>query len=118
MMNKRELIEIWEHTKARNASNFGIVENSLIDDFIGDLEELEEPETLSQKWIANNEIEGLLINGDEYEMVVPVEKVQKLLQPKQESSKETETVASVLADFYTSTGRLKEVLSMEVEIDD
>ena len=103
------------------------------------LNQLDEPEVLSQEWIEDNEYRVI-----EYpESVVPSKKLQTLLVPKQEEvdraykdgyekgkqhtfykgylegladkEKESETVADVVSTFWKSFERLKEVMNMEVE---
>lgn len=100
------------------------------------LNQLDELEVLSQKWIDDNK-EMYLINA------VPAYKLQNLLVPKQEEvdqaykdgyekgkqhtfykgylegitdkGSEPETVADVVTAFWESYERLKEVMNMEVE---
>ena len=107
------------------------------------IDQLDEPETLSQEWIDENKVARIdnlrkMTTSD----VVTVEKIKSLLVPKQEEvdkaykdgyeegkkytfykgylegladkESEPETVADVLIDFMRSGERLKKVLSMEV----
>ena len=99
------------------------------------LNQLDEPEVLSQEFIDKYKVDY-----DNWMPAVPIVHLQNLLVPKQEEvdqaykdgyeigkkrafekaglddkDKEPETVASVIADFYKSLERLKEVLGMEVE---
>ena len=97
------------------------------------------PEVLSQEWISDH----IIFNEKEDAEYIYADKLQNLLVPKQEEvdraykdgyekgkehtfykgylegladkEKEPETVASVIADFYKSFERFKEVISMEVE---
>ena len=103
------------------------------------IEHLDEPEVLSQEWISDH----IIFNEKEEAEYIYADKLQNLLVPKQEEvdraykdgyekgkehtfykgclegladkEKEPETVASVIADFYKSFERFKEVISMEVE---
>lgn len=123
------------------------------------LDQLDEPEVLSQEWISENveyayfdmlDGSGRLSSAT---AIIKPKKIQNLLVPKQEeithkqvekylldknirvididiyeemqseleelkngaTLSEMETVADVIADFYKSLERLKEVMSMEVE---
>lgn len=71
------------------------------------IDQLDEPETLSQVWIDEHAI------GDWNEYVY-ADDLQNLLVPKQEEQS-SKTVADVIADFFKSLERLKEVLDTEVE---
>src|SRR5699024_7534823 len=84
------------------------------------LNQLDEPEVLSQEWISENveyayfdmlDGSGRLSSAT---AIIKPEKLQNLLVPKQEE-KDPETVASVIADFYKSLERLTKVLNVEVE---
>ena len=105
------------------------------------IDQLDEPETLSEEWLDENKSSWMKMKVDGH--YIPVEKLQNLLVPKQkevdraykdgyekgkehtfykgyleglaDKEKEPETVASVIADFYKSFERFKEVISMEVE---
>ena len=104
------------------------------------IHQLDEPETLSQEWIDKNKKYGGVHDIGYY---IPVDKLYGKIAPKQEDvdraykdgyekgkehtfykgylegladkENEPETVASVIADFYKSFERFKEVISMEVE---
>ena len=105
------------------------------------LNQLDEPEVLSQEWIDNNSVYASFDGvTEEY---VHVDELKELLVPKQgevdqayksgyetgkqhtfykgyleglaDKEKEPETVADVISDFWKSFERLKEVMSMEVE---
>ncbi|MBG9983328.1 hypothetical protein HYO62_00340 [Aerococcaceae bacterium DSM 111022] len=103
----------------------------------GVIDQLDEPEVLSQEWIEEHRKSYTMEDS------VEISDLQNLLVPKQEKvaraykdgyekgkqhtfykgylegladkEKEPETVASVIADFYKSFERFKEVISMEVE---
>src|SRR5699024_838762 len=84
------------------------------------INQLDEPEVLSQEWISENveyayfdmlDGSGRLSSAT---AIIKPEKLQNLLVPKQEE-KDPETVASVIADFYKSLERLTKVLNVEVE---
>ena len=108
------------------------------------IDQLDEPETLSEEWIDENKVARInnvrkMTTSD----VVTVEKLQNLLVPKQkevdkaykdgyeegkkytfykgyleglaDKENEPETVADVLADFHKSLERLKKVLGTKVE---
>ncbi len=105
------------------------------------IDQLDEPEVLSQQWIDEN-IVYADVKGNT-EAFLNEHSVRNLLVPKQEEvdlaykdgyekgkeytfykgyleglgdkEKEHETVASVIADFYKSFERFKEVISMEVK---
>ena len=108
------------------------------------LEDLDEPETLSEDWIQEHGYNvHLLGTPDVTTVAVPREDLQNLLVPKQEEvdqaykdgyetgkqhtlykgylegledkGSEPETVADVVTTFWKSYERLKEVMSMEVE---
>ena len=76
------------------------------------LDQLDEPEVLSQEWIDENKtsIDRKLDGTPIYK--VREELLQNILVPKRE---EPETVADVVTTFWKSYERLKEVMSMEVE---
>ena len=104
------------------------------------IDQLDEPETLSEEWLDENKSSWMKMKVDGH--YIPVEKLQNLLVPKQkevdraykdgyekgkehafykgcleglaDKESEPETVADVLADFYKSLERLKGVLSMEI----
>ena len=116
------------------------------------IDQLDEPETLSEEWIENHTASADTISyySDENVPVVPVEKLKNLLVPtlsEMETDEHTqleraykyilnrgefwfddkkyvvveeksETVASVMADFFGAAIRLKEALGMEVEAKD
>ena len=160
---KQELIEKWE--SAIDSAEFygkGKEERliSYMKDFVSDLNQLDEPETLSEYWIEQKLIDTHVdtLNG-EIQVTFRLDDLQNLLVPKQEEldrayrkgfkegerqtaeyfesiteepskeqvwkylsehgievvDKEPETVASVIADFYKSLERLKEVLGTEVK---
>ena len=99
--------------------------------------QLDEPEVLSQEWIDEHKKSYTM------EYSIEISDLQNLLVPKQEEvdlaykdgyekgkeytfykgyleglgdkEKEPETVASVIADFYKSFERFKEVITMEVK---
>ena len=99
--------------------------------------QLDEPEVLSQEWIDEHKKSYTMEDS------IEISDLQNLLVPKQEEvdlaykdgyekgkeytfykgyleglgdkEKEPETVASVIADFYKSFERFKEVISMEVK---
>src|SRR5699024_3688802 len=97
------------------------------------IDQLDEPEVLSQEWLDENKSSWTKLKIDGY--YIPVEKLQNLLVPKQEEvdraykdgyekgkqhatekqSEETETVARVLVDYLIASAKLKLVLSMEAE---
>ena len=142
MKSKQELIEKWESAiEAADLYGKG-KEDRLIEcmrDFVDDLNQLDEPEVLSQEWIDKH--------AEHHEYIgyagVPVDDLQNLLVPKQEKvdraykdgyekgrehgfykgyreglankGGEPETVADVVTTFWKSYERLKEVMSMEVK---
>src|SRR5699024_6957703 len=97
------------------------------------INQLDEPEVLSQEWLDENKRSWTKLKIDSY--YIPVEKVQNLLVPQQDEvdraykdgyekgkqhatekqSEETETVARVLVDYLIASAKLKLVLSMEAE---
>src|SRR5699024_9045267 len=108
------------------------------------INQLDEPETLSEEWIQEHSYNvHLLGTPDVTTVAVPREDLQNLLVPKQEEvdqaykdgyetgkqhilykgylegledkGSEPETVADVVTTFWKSYERLKEVMSMEVE---
>ena len=108
------------------------------------LDQLDEPEVLSQKWIDEHRTMGIYKDGNGRLMsYFALEDLQNLLVPKQEEvdqaykdgyetgkqhtlykgylegledkGSEPETVADVVTTFWKSYERLKEVMSMEVE---
>ena len=104
-----------------------------IEEALGLLDQLDEPEVLSQEWIDEH-AKAVAYDGvpDETEIVY-VDELESLLVPKQEDvdqeqvqkylsehgievvEKEPETVADVIAVFYKSLEKLKEALSTEVK---
>lgn len=111
---------------------------SVLDELLRKIDQLGEPETLSEEWIDEHSFDGCELEGtldDDAEAFVSSYDLQNLLVPKQEEvdkaykdgyekgkehaggkeAEETETVASVMADFFGAAARLKEVLAMEVE---
>ena len=142
MKSKQELIEEWE-SAIEDAEFYGKgKEDRLIGymrDFVDDLNQLDEPEVLSQEWIERNTSPV----DDEGRLYVWKIDLQNLLVPKQEEvdraykdgyeegrehgfykgyreglankGGEPETVADVVTTFWKSYERLKEVMSMEVE---
>ena len=103
----------------------------------GFVNQLDEPEVLSQEWIDENSTLGQFITNKviNFDKFVKADKLKNLLVPKQEEvdraykdgyekgkehatekqSEETETVASVFVDFLIASAKLKLALSMEVE---
>lgn len=108
------------------------------------IDQLDEPEVLSQEWIDDHKVARINnLRKMTTDDVVSVKDLQNLLVPKQEEvdlaykdgyekgkeytfykgyleglgdkEKEPETVASVIADFYKSLERFKEVIRMEVK---
>ena len=109
------------------------------------IDQLDEPEVLSQEWIDENSALGQFITNKviNFDKFVKADKLQNLLVPKQEEvdraykdgyekgkkytfykvylegladkESEPETVADVLADFNKSLERLKKVLGTKVE---
>ena len=85
MKSKQELIEEWE--SAIEAAEFyrkGKEERliSYMKDFVSDLNQLDEPEVLSQEWLDENKSSWTKLKIDGY--YIPVEKLQNLLVPEQE----------------------------------
>src|SRR5699024_1736092 len=102
------------------------------------INQLDEPEVLSQEWLDENKSSWTKLKVDGY--YIPVEKLQNLLVPKQEEvdraykdgyetgkqhtfykgylegladkGSEPETVADVVTTFWKSYERLKEVMNM------
>ena len=111
------------------------------DDVLELINQLDEPEVLSQKWIDEHVVYADVRGGTQ--AFIHVDDLQNLLVPKQEEvdraykdgyekgkqhtfykgylegladkEKEPETVADVVSTFWKSFERLKEVMSMEVE---
>ena len=108
------------------------------------IDQLDEPEVLSQEWIDDHKVARINnLRKMTTDDVVSVKDLENLLVPKQEEvdlaykdgyekgkeytfykgyleglgdkEKEPETVASVIADFYKSFERFKEVITMEVK---
>ena len=138
MKSKQDLIEKWE-LAIESAEFYGKgKEEELIrymKDFVSDLNQLDEPETLSGYWIEQKSIDTHVdtLSG-EVQVTFRLDDLENLLVPKQEEvdqaykdgyekgkehatrDDEPETVASVMADFFGATARFKEVLAMEVEV--
>ena len=137
---KKWFVDKW--TKERNKTDIHDPMYHFINEFIADVNQLDEPEVLLQEWIEDNEF---LVNDESgvgY-TVIESRKLKGLLVPEQEEvdraykdgyekgkqhtfykgylegladkESEPETVADVIADFFKSLERLKEVMSMEVE---
>ena len=177
-VNKQKLIKKWE-SAIEAAEFYGRgKEDRLIEymrNFVDDLNQLDEPEVLSQEWIDGHKETIFDLDEDFETEFIKADDLQNLLVPKQEEvdraykdgyekgkqhtfykgylegltegerqtaeyfesiteepskeqvwkylsehgievvDKEPETVASVIADFYKSLERLKEVLGTEVE---
>ena len=72
-----------------------------------------ESEVFSEEWINEKAVEVYADTADaEVHVVFRMSDLQNLLVP---TLSEKETVADVIADFFKSLERLKEVMSMEVE---
>ena len=128
-------IEGLETESSQNYPHDEMIEKEIV---LSILDQLDEPEVLSQEWIDENSQSYYW-----HESMVPVSKLQNLLVPKQEEvdraykdgyekgkqhtfykgyleglgdkGNEPETVADVVTTFWKSYERLKEVMSMEVE---
>ena len=147
MKSKQELIEEWE--SAIEAAEFygkGKEERliSYMKDFVSDLNQLDEPEVLSQEFINEKAVEVYADTADaEVHVAFRMRDLQNLLVPKQDEvdqaykdgyetgkqhtfykgylegladkGSEPETVADVVTTFWKSFERLKEVMSLDVE---
>src|SRR5699024_8786147 len=119
-----------ETEESQNYPHDEMIEKEIV---LGILNQLDEPETLSEEWLAENKCSWYKLKVDGY--YIPVEKLQNLLVQKQEEvdqaykdgyetgkqhatkkqSEETETVARVLVDYLIASAKLKLALKMEVE---
>ena len=84
------------------------------DDVLELINQLDEPEVLSQEWIEEHKETIFDLDEDFETEFIKIEDLQNLLVPKQEEQI-AKTVADVIADFYKSLELLKEVLRTEVE---
>lgn len=93
-----------------------------IEEALGLLDQLDEPEVLSQEWIDEHAVAVAYDGMPDQTEIVYVDDLQSLLVPKQESTeeqaRERETVASVFGDYLQMAARLKQILGMEVEVKD
>lgn len=103
MKSKQELIEKWE--SAIEAAEFygkGKEERliSYMKDFVSDLNQLDDPETLSQEWLVEHGYNVHLLGTPDVETVaIPRDDLQNLLVPKQEEITE-EQAWEVLSELY------------------
>ena len=128
-----EMIQLEPNRKER----WSDVKYQTLRDVAQKIYQLDEPEVLSQEWIDEHKKSYTMEDS------IEISDLQNLLVPKQEEvdlaykdgyekgkeytfykgyleglgdkEKEPETVASVIADFYKSFERFKEVISMEVK---
>ena len=110
--------EIWEEMlrlEDKRKDRWADIKYQTLREVLQKLGHLDEPETLSQKWIDKHSYNVHLLGTPDVETVaIPRDDLQNLLVPKQEEQS-AKTVADVIADFYKSLERLKEVLRTEVE---
>jgi len=120
--DKRWFVDKW--TKERNKTDIHDPMYHFINEFIADVNQLDEPETLSQghnqQAYRDGFKEGERQTAEYFESITEEpsqEQVQKYLSEHgiEVVEKEPETVASVMTDFYESLERLREVLAIEVE---
>lgn len=140
-MKKQELIKNIKSLARETSQQWPHEEMVELPDVLREINQLDEPESLSEEWLDENKSSWTKLKIDGY--YIPVEKLQNLLVPKQEEvdqaykdgyekgkqytfykgylegladkENEPETVADVISDFWKSFERLKEVMSMEVE---
>lgn len=92
-----------------------VIETDMVIDF---LNQLDEPETLSQEWVDDNKITGHAqsVEGISFGSFVPTDKLQNLLVPKQEKVKIPQFVADYIGNSHGSNKLLlRETFSAVIE---